>query len=1270
MGSFSLLNTNVSLTSNVKLVVDSNDKLYLDSIDSDVVLSNEVYKKYKISSDSMYSDVLHNFWKGLDRNYVYKIYNRDDVNMTYTDFREQYDDLYLSGARYVQNKSYEENFEIFAPLYIDKLSIPKYFLIFKVDGSGIVDLNKNNIKSEFINKFKCVKYFKLDNTTKLGNWLNRNYVENQSFNGLSMNFDFRKDEFIKWYGIDYINGGYLEMSLFNNEIIDREHLYKDFNDIISNGYKNNNLIFPNILNISYLFNDISGVDKWKLNQYSGYYMDDLEKSKTFTISNTFEIKDDFSYKIDENNCIYIDNSGVFDYNIEPFDFGYQKNNDFYNYIYVELFGIFYKVERIKYLLNTDGQIFENNDNLIIEQSGNIYGYKYKIISNVLLNQYDLNLFNKSNIYIDPISNEIYYIIDNNPILSFEEYSKCDVWILNIDGIFHNIVGRYENSIFKTFINSDYNFTFDTEKVIYYVGNNISRIDINISVNNLPKSIELYKCVFTDIKQFDSDIIDTEYSRYEYEINDKISSTDEPKMYMNNLNSTSHPKDIDDYIYSDEVVNIPVSSEYISTTELFSIENDSLNNLWKKNPSNIKWCFENSISSYDYPYMINLNTNSEDYNRTCSLDNYFPDNMDRNLDYFYTLLRNDLILNYDFQSLNINDTFSIKDYIESKDINYFRKLFRSSIILNEKKINYNKFGKFVYSDGSITNSVLFRGIKFNIHKVDNVKVLNGDVDRITYNSTNNFNGYDFSILLSENEYSVTKSNIDGKFGITSSSINSFSWKTIDDIGSKKIIKNGDFILSNSIIYEYIGTDDLSVDDFTEIEISPDNGFIILSDNLIFWNPNTTSQYVYYNGEYYIYDTQPGLTIDFWNPHKLDYNNGDVVYYNGSFYSYSGSSIIQYSDSIIVPNNNILWELSNDDFDNFKWKVVNIWIPTTIYNNLDYVYNDGILYRSIVSNNDNIIGDLESWEIVYNIQFNTNIVYNSGIDNNSIFIFNNTYYLCTSNDNNKTLENGIVVYINNIHKNILINIYINDNTYNDDIFNERFKLYDNKIYSKLTSTNLINVINNLNDNGGFSDLVKYVIIDIDGVNLYDQDNIELLPYILSCDVTPDLVKIKNNTLQYEPINISSNILKSNTKLDNGNIRDISMINWYNQSLPIASKISYNTIFNENIINFHGMSRSSYICLYRYSGYYSPIFKNINIFNYDDQKNYRFDVELFEFGMFKRLLSSKVNRNGDILRLVDNKDYQSIYPMMNEYGYLFIDRFVFKSSWDLKYFTEIIK
>ena len=574
MASFSLLNTNVSLTSNVKLVVDSNYQLYLESIDSDPSLSNEIYKKFKINSESIYSDILKNFWKGLDKNYIYKIYNRDDVSITYTDFRDQFDDLYLSGSRYIQNKTYDENFEIFAPLYIDKLNLPKYFLIFKINGSGIIDLNSSNFKSNFINKLKCVKYYSLNNNNNLGNWLYRNYINNELFKDMSLNFDFRRDEFIKWYGIDYINGGYIEMSLFNNDIIDREYLYSDFNDIISNGFKNNNIIYSNILNISFLFNDIVGVNNWELNQYCGYYMDDLEKYKSFTVYNTVNIKEDHIYKIDNNNCIYVDIDGYFDYDIEPFDYGYQKNKEYYEYIYIELYGNFYKVERTRYLISTNTNILNKQDNLVIEETGNVYGYKYKIISNIILDQYVLSDFNKNNIYIDPITNQISYSINNESILTLDEYSTCDVWIIDIDGVFHNILGVYENDQFNTYINTDYKFVMDSEKVLYYVGDNlldsknISKIDIVISSNNVPKSITLYKCVFTDIKQFDSDIIDTNYSRYEYEKNDEISVTDETKMYMCNLNSNSNPKDIDDYIYSDEVINIPVSSEYISSLEIF------------------------------------------------------------------------------------------------------------------------------------------------------------------------------------------------------------------------------------------------------------------------------------------------------------------------------------------------------------------------------------------------------------------------------------------------------------------------------------------------------------------------------------------------------------------------------------------------------------------------------------------------------------------------------------------------------------------------------
>ncbi len=1273
MASFSLLNTNVLLTGNIKLVVDSIGSLYLESIDSDPILSNDLYKKYRISGDSKYSDIIHNFWRGLDRNYVYKVFNKDDVSDSYIDFGEQFDDLYLSGSRYIQNKSYVENFEIFAPLYIDKLNIPKYFMIFRIDGSGVRDLNVDNFNTEYVRNLKCVKVFNLKNMSNIGKWLNNNYVDNPLYNGLSMNFDFRKDEFIKWYGIDYINGGYLEMSLLNSDIVNHEYLYKDLNDIITNGYKKNNLIYSNILNLSFLFDDLVGIDKWKLNQYSGYYMNDLEKYKSFTLYNSNVLKNDQLYKIDNNNYIYVDNNGVFDYNIEPFDYGYKKNDEMYNYIYIELEGIFYKVERIKYIVDQNGQTYINNNNLIIEDNGIVYGYKYKIISSNILSNHILSDFNRNKIMINTTTKEIYYT-DQTPILTNLEYDTSDVWVIDIDGVYHNIVGRYDSDVFKTFINTDYNFLFDTEKVLYYVGSNIqnmSKVNINIGVDNLPKSCNLYKCVFTDVKYLDTDIIDTVHSKYEYEYYDKLSDTDETKMYMSNLNSNSIPKDIDDYIYEDDVVNIPVSSEYIASNELFSISNNNLNNLWSKNSLNIKWGFDNSISSSDYPYMLNINIHSEDYNRTCSLDNYYPDIMERNLDYFYTILKDVSIMDCDFQTLNINTQFSIKEYIESIDYDYFKSIFRSSMLYNNNKRNFEKFSKFIYSDGSITNSTIFRGIKFNIHRVDNIKLSNGNIDKISYNSTNNFNDYDFSILLSENDHSVFRSNVDGFLGITQSSVGSFQWKTIDMLGNKKLINNGDYIISNNIVYEYVGTNIINIDDFIDIMISPDNNFLMTLNDSVFWNPNNVyvyDDYIYYNGEYYNRKNNTSI-VDFWNPYKLDYILDEVVYHNGNFYKYVGITPITYDISILIPDVSSVWIIDDTvSMIDFRWNVVDIWSPSIVYDVGDFVYQNGMLCKSLISNNSNIVSDLESWSVVYNIQHDTNIIYNSGVHNNSIFLFNNTYYLCMDNINNKTLDNGIVVYINNIHKNILINIYINDNTYSDILYNKRTDLYDNKIYSKLTSTNFINILNNISDSGGFSDLVKYVIIDKDDINIYDANNINELSYILSCDVIPDLLKVKNNSILSDPINITSNILKSNTKLDSGNIRNMSMLNWYDDSLPIATSVSYVKFYNENDINFHGMSKNSYVCLYRYSGYYTPIFKSINLFNYDDLKNYRFDTTLEDFGIMKRVLSSKVSRDGDILRLSNNVDYKSIYPMMNEFGYMFIDRFIFKSNWDLKYYTEI--
>jgi hypothetical protein len=70
-----------------------------------------------------------------------------------------------------------------------------------------------------------------------------------------------------------------------------------------------------------------------------------------------------------------------------------------------------------------------------------------------------------------------------------------------------------------------------------------------------------------------------------------------------------------------------------------------------------------------------------------------------------------------------------------------------------------------------------------------------------------------------------------------------------------------------------------------------------------------------------------------------------------------------------------------------------------------------------------------------------------------------------------------------------------------------------------------------------------------------------------------------------------------------------------------------------------------------------------------NYKFDTDLTDFGLVKEEKVRKVNRSGSILKLKNVKDTNSIYPMIDEFGYTFNDFFIFKSSWDLAYHLEII-
>jgi len=60
--SFGLLRTNPRLTTNVKLVVDSKDLLYLESFDATRELSKSKYNGFRVSSNNDYYFDLYRFY--------------------------------------------------------------------------------------------------------------------------------------------------------------------------------------------------------------------------------------------------------------------------------------------------------------------------------------------------------------------------------------------------------------------------------------------------------------------------------------------------------------------------------------------------------------------------------------------------------------------------------------------------------------------------------------------------------------------------------------------------------------------------------------------------------------------------------------------------------------------------------------------------------------------------------------------------------------------------------------------------------------------------------------------------------------------------------------------------------------------------------------------------------------------------------------------------------------------------------------------------------
>jgi hypothetical protein len=1276
-------------------MVTGNYNLHLDTIDSDAALSTSRFKGFKFSKSSYYDEVLPQFFSGVPAETAFKVRTDDDQDLMFTDFSNQYDDIYQSGCRNIyNNKSYEEEYECFAPLYLGD-SLPTHFIIFRIDGPGLITLSKDNFKSEILNNLKCVKSFNLTKVTPLGEWLEMNYLTNRYKPDYPLYIDFRQLEFSSWRGIDYETGGWASKNVFLDELLQKENTFFDFEKTITDGFKNNKVVFPNILNLSFLFDDTPATPKelrkWSLNRYMGFYVNNLKFVRSYSPYTLKQLRQDIVVR--PGNIIFSasgENPFVSEWN--------ETENNF-----IEIGGIYFKVERYSRPISPTETKIQLNTDVFSDEVVRGVKYYYKIISTNEYNGLTYSGINSKTLNIQSDENGYYMKLSDESDL-LPEWNTAGVWLVYIDNIYH-VIRKTDN---KYYLNSDYGFELSDKILKYWIDeSDVTKTkQIALNIDNPIINFAFYKIDFTDIKDFENSIVDTQFSRYEYEKELALTNSTQPKLYSPNLESKVNPKPFDEYFLEGKITNVPCSSEYTANSELFRIIDNRLTELWNKNATRIKWCFDSSLSANDYPYLLNNSFVADDFNSTCNPFNLIPKRWDRNLDHFYTI--NSSTWSYEYHSLHVeshtasgyidtNFNFDLPLYLSIEN-DYFTWFFgkNNQFLQNSNIKQTQKWSTFQKGDDLSPNTTLFRGIKFDIHDLASIKIEEGSIKNISLVNYNTFQDYKFSILLSKNDKIVTASQSSTDTANLQSTNNQMSWYLIDNWRYSKQYQANDIIFYQNFIW--ISTANSKTDDpsknpslLQEWQIHGTASTFFPGSYSIFWSPSKDYQsndFVYYDGDYYYYEPR-GTSYSFWNPKKT-YDIGDLVIYNkkiwqsttaSNFYQPGASNLK--SDFVTSSEPYFWFEYKGKNVTD--WQLIEIWSSNYIYgtnsitkNNLTKIVLPGkpysiwkeVLYqlKGATSSTDSP-DNSQDWNRIYSMLPDTNFVYNP--QTNPVIKLNNTFYLCTGNSTSSTLENGICVYIHKKWKNILINYYINDNTLNNLSNADRDSIYTD-IYTNLTAANLINSLSDLSKKYGFSDYLQYVIIEEDGtLKRYDFENLQMLPFILIPKL-PDRLYTRYNSLKKDVIGPQQKQINVKNILQGYRIETIDMLNYYDGSslgttiLPVVEDI-------ELIPNYHGLQNKIYNVLWRYSGNYSPLFYNIPLFKIEkdgEAGNFIFDTSVTDFGMIKERHYSKVNRVGNILKFRFQKDIRSIYPKLDEFGYHWKDFFIFKSTWDNEFYTECLE
>lgn len=281
-GTKQLLRTNPKLTGNIKITIDSNQDIWLNSIDANIELSSNRFKRFKVSKDGSYAyDIRKLLDNGrLDAKTLYTLDRKDDSSVK-TNISEQYNTFYWSGCEYFPSLVYNEEFSYFAPLWIDK-KLPDYFVIFSSDSiiSDNLKSDIENFKDIVVSNSRIVKVFSLKENTNIGTYI-RSIINSNVYNSSPIKVNFDNLKSITYRGVDFQNGIYTEKNELVDDFITEDNPILYFEEKIIEGFEKNNLICYNLLNLEFLFDDKDSYE-FDIKRYFGFYVNENELSQ-FTI---------------------------------------------------------------------------------------------------------------------------------------------------------------------------------------------------------------------------------------------------------------------------------------------------------------------------------------------------------------------------------------------------------------------------------------------------------------------------------------------------------------------------------------------------------------------------------------------------------------------------------------------------------------------------------------------------------------------------------------------------------------------------------------------------------------------------------------------------------------------------------------------------------------------------------------------------------------------------------------------------------------------------